>query len=531
VWWRQVVADARSAEKNEASKLLESPHDFRGSFSGRERNVFFHNPNKESGFYQVGYALGLDSVDDERSIIPVDVDQDGDLDILTSSLQRLKLFENTSPNKSFVRLRLEATKTQHYALGAQVVVTANGVVQRDYPKLTAGFQSQVPRELHFGLADAKSIEKIEVSWPSGDKSIFTQLAPNQRYVLTEGDSHAKASALKPWPADAKNRPLKRRALTATAQTLTGTTKPLAEAGMPTVLNFWAPWCKPCAKELPQLKRLAEKFSSRVQFVGVSIEREKKELVDAAIRKYKITYPQFYANDAIVESFFGSDGQIPLPSTFVFSASGQLIRAFSRAIQSGDLEATLEELGSEKLNPEFIRPITESYLSQGRHKEALSLLENAVRNYPENPRFLIQLGNILLMMNRAQEALPHLKLAVKKAPKSHYAWYLMGIGFKKLKQGPASLDALSRSHQLAPQNFEYAMSLGAAQSTRNDLKSALKTFQKATKIKPRNVLAWINLGKAHALLKQPEDASQAFKQALSIDPENPIAKALYQRYGR
>ena len=493
--------------------------------------MFFHNPNTSQGFFQTSYVLGLDSLDDERAIVAADFDRDGDLDIVTSSLQRLKLFENRLPRQNFIRLKLKATKTHDYALGAEVRVRTGEIVQRDYVKLTAGFQSQVPRALHFGLGQAQSVDEITVRWPSGDEAMFKNIDAGHSYELIEGQKDVTKKVVAKWSQSSATQMAKRRSLDVEAETLAGEKKQLATLGIPTVINFWAPWCKPCKTELPDLQKVSAEQSGKVQFVGVSVEREKKKQVENAIKEFGLSYPQFYADDALVESYFGSDGEIPLPSTFIFSGSGELVRVFSRPVSGSELRSTLAELGDEKLNPEFVRPITESYLIQGRKQEALELLREAVKNHPDNAQFLIQLGNVHIMLDDPKNALAPLTRAAKLAPRAHYAWYVLAVARKRLGQVKSARQAFEKASALDSENVQYLMSLGAAQSADQDFDAVVGTFRKVTELQPKNVGAWINLGKAYAIQNRTNEASKAFTKALEIDPRNQVARSLLQKFGR
>ena len=105
---------------------MSDPLRFKGGFSGRERNVFFVNPPGEERFYDVAYGFGLDFQDDGRAVLPIDYDGDGDLDLAISTLQGLRLVENTLPRagRHYTRVRLRATTTEAQAYGAQVTVEA-----------------------------------------------------------------------------------------------------------------------------------------------------------------------------------------------------------------------------------------------------------------------------------------------------------------------------------------------------------------------------------------------------------------------
>ena len=114
-----------------------------------------------------------------------------------------------------------------------------------------------------------------------------------------------------------------------------------------MINFWAPWCAPCNVELPQLVHLAERYAGEADFAGVSVEVDDLDSVHSMIEEFDIPYPQFLADDGLMEQFFGS-GEAALPSTFVFDVAGRLRRLFRGAITEADLDALLrsfQERGS------------------------------------------------------------------------------------------------------------------------------------------------------------------------------------------
>jgi thiol-disulfide isomerase/thioredoxin len=69
-----------------------------------------------------------------------------------------------------------------------------------------------------------------------------------------------------------------------------------------VLDFWATWCAPCLRELPELQDWHERLRGRTDVVFLSFNAtEEKEDVVAFARERKIPYP-IYLADALVESY-------------------------------------------------------------------------------------------------------------------------------------------------------------------------------------------------------------------------------------
>ena len=135
-----------------------------------------------------------------------DHDRDGDLDILVGrSLMRLSaekreelgsapaLFRNEVGNRnSWLSLRLVGAGPPHgasgAAIGATVLVTANGVTQTRQVMSSLGHAGhQDAPDLHFGLASARRIDRIEVRWPNRRHSVdVLERVPTRRaFVVRE----------------------------------------------------------------------------------------------------------------------------------------------------------------------------------------------------------------------------------------------------------------------------------------------------------------------------------------------------------
>ena len=80
------------------------------SFSGNERNCVFINTGRsiKSGgkFADISFSSGLDYEDDARSVVPVDWDHDGDVDMFISSFQGTGSVQIKMPLEQELKLKL-----------------------------------------------------------------------------------------------------------------------------------------------------------------------------------------------------------------------------------------------------------------------------------------------------------------------------------------------------------------------------------------------------------------------------------------
>lgn len=125
-----------------------------------------------------------------RSSVAFDIDNDGDLDIVTNEFGAAPqvLVSNLAQKKSihYLKVRLVGTVSNRDGLGATVQVSAGGRVFTKYNDGKSGYLSQSSLPLYFGLGDARSIDRIEVLWPSGKKSLLGKgTAINKTLEITE----------------------------------------------------------------------------------------------------------------------------------------------------------------------------------------------------------------------------------------------------------------------------------------------------------------------------------------------------------
>ncbi len=118
-----------------------------------------------SGKVTVNGTLG------SRSSAIFDLDDDGDLDIVTNELhdRPMVLVSDLAQRRpiSWLKVRLVGTKGNRDGLGAEVTVKAGGRTQVALHDGATGYLSHGLLPLYFGLDGVKTVESIEVRWPSG----------------------------------------------------------------------------------------------------------------------------------------------------------------------------------------------------------------------------------------------------------------------------------------------------------------------------------------------------------------------------
>jgi len=84
-----------------------------------------------------------------------------------------------------VLLKLIGTKSNRSAVGARATITAGDLVQFNEVRSGSSYLSQNDLRLHFGLGSQATIDSLEISWPSGKKDTYHNLAADFIYTISE----------------------------------------------------------------------------------------------------------------------------------------------------------------------------------------------------------------------------------------------------------------------------------------------------------------------------------------------------------
>jgi thiol-disulfide isomerase/thioredoxin len=105
-----------------------------------------------------------------------------------------------------------------------------------------------------------------------------------------------------------------------------------------VVNFWATWCSPCIREIPELERFYKKHrQDGIMIIGINFEELSAEQLKQAIGEFGMSYPVLKIGSVPLVPFEPLKG---LPSTFVVSPEGRLIKSWLGPVDEATLAAYL-----------------------------------------------------------------------------------------------------------------------------------------------------------------------------------------------
>jgi hypothetical protein len=146
-------------------------------------NYAYRN-NGDLTFEDVSAKWGLNDESVSNGAAYVDLDNDGDLDLIACNQNSPAfVYENTNAKNNFVQVELKGEQNK-LGIGAKIRLTTNQGIQFAENYTTRGYNSSVWPIVHFGLGNA-TVEKLEVEWPSGKFSELTSFPTNQRISIEE----------------------------------------------------------------------------------------------------------------------------------------------------------------------------------------------------------------------------------------------------------------------------------------------------------------------------------------------------------
>ena len=172
--------------------------------------------------------------------------------------------------------------------------------------------------------------------PPKKQDAYLELASLVRYehVNASLDSPEFAAAMAKLEADDQHRNEANFTLT----DLRGKTWTLRDLrGKVVLVNFWATWCPPCRKEMPDLEILYRRFGPQgLVILGISDEEAAK--VKPFIEQQKVTYPVLLDPGRRVNELFQIEG---IPKTFIYDREGKIV---AQSIDMRTQKQFLEMLG-------------------------------------------------------------------------------------------------------------------------------------------------------------------------------------------
>jgi thiol-disulfide isomerase/thioredoxin len=112
-------------------------------------------------------------------------------------------------------------------------------------------------------------------------------------------------------------------------------------GKVVIVDFWATWCAPCRKGIPDLIDLQKKYKDKLAVIGISLDMgNNKARVPDFVNKMGINYPIVYFNNKVLSDY---GGIIAIPTSFIIDKDGNIIKKIVGLYPKSELEKQLNTL--------------------------------------------------------------------------------------------------------------------------------------------------------------------------------------------
>jgi arylsulfatase A-like enzyme/Flp pilus assembly protein TadD len=214
----------------------------------------------------------------------------------------------------------------------------------------------------------------------------------------------------------------------------------------------------------------------------------------------------------------------LRATAVASSSSTPVDAETRAklASLGYVAPTTPNPGP-KRDPKSVTALFRTFeeatalINAGRAREAVTPLQQLVRDDPPNHVFRETLARALRQSGRTGDAVALYRQAVALAPNDADAWYNLAAALQESGLAREGELALAEAAKRDPNRPEIHNIRGTALAEGGDLAGAEREFRSTISSDPRNARAYNNLGNVLRAMNRDEEASAAYRKAIELAP--------------
>jgi len=158
-------------------------------------------------------------------------------------------------------------------------------------------------------------------------------------------------------------------------------------------------------------------------------------------------------------------------------------------EKGEFEPAIRDLeyaiSVDSLQPQYYHLLADSYMDYFKSREALNVMEEAARRFPERIPTLLKLSEMQLILNQNENSIFTVNEILRLSPQNEEGYFMLGMNFREM----------------------------------GDIDRAINSFQTAVEMNPELTDAWLILAELHEKAGS-DNVIDYYNNAISVDPENP-----------
>lgn len=550
-----------------------------GSWSEFERNCFYLAAG-DGAFVNCSAASGLDFIDDGRALAIVDLDRDGDLDLVLKNRSgpQLRVLRNDTPraNRSLAFFLEGIKPSSRDAIGARVTLRLGGRVATKTVTCGHLFLSQSSRWLYFGLGKADRADEVEVRWPSGRRQAFKDVPAGRRYRLVEGaelKGEPFASPGDPAPPPAAGFAAEgahgpepeagggRRELWLLAEgplpevavkTLAGQALKISSLrGQAALVNFFSRRCAPCDREIRDWagrEELVRKLGLKIVLLSVDgADPEAMEAARAYLQERRAPFLAAAADDRALAAYGMLIHQIArwpvnfvVPTSLLIGFDGQLAKIYQGTVDWDRLVDDVVRLHQTVDRRRLALPFPGvfysgqpprdyfhlglGYWERGLLDLAIGALERGLQQRPLDADLAYNIGVLHLGQGELEPAAAAFKRAIASDADFADAYSNLGVALAQGGDFEGGLKQFQEAQRLRPGYSEPLLNEAGVHTQRGDWEKALAIYEQVRAAEPFLADVHKRLGEVYHHRGEELRAVESFQEALRLEPQDAEARS-------
>ncbi len=158
---------------------------------------YAYKNNGDFTFTKVTHDWKLDEKGFSNGFTSVDLDNDGDLDLVINNMDShasIYINEAQKTKSNYLKIKPNGASNNPFGIGTKIIVKTNNLEQTQELTTTRGYQSSTEPIFHFGVGKHDIIDELKIIWPNGNEEVLNNVNANQLLEIEFKNSHSTQQA-------------------------------------------------------------------------------------------------------------------------------------------------------------------------------------------------------------------------------------------------------------------------------------------------------------------------------------------------